>query len=478
MLIGRHKEKELLREWLDSGRSEFIAVYGRRRVGKTFLIRKTVGNNFTFHYSGSYGSSRKDQLLNFGLAIRDSRPDATIPDSWIAAFDLLKSHILKSRHKNKIIFLDELPWIDTPRSGFIPALEHFWNDWASWRDDIKLIVCGSATSWIINKIIRNKGGLHNRITHSLPVRPFHLGECEEYFRTYGFGFTQRQVAECYMTMGGIPYYFSLMNRGDSLAQNIDNLFFRQDAPLKNEFEDLYRALYKNYALHIKIIKALASKGKGLTRRELISLTKTANNGELSDALEELELCGFIRAYLPYTNQGRSRRIPTDKTSRNTLYQLIDFYSLFYLRFKDKGQRAEGQFWASLSNTPKLNAWRGITFEMLCLCHIDKIKEALGISDVFTETCSWTGEYAGRKAQVDLIIDRADDTINLCEMKFTRGEFVIDRKYAASLQDKVDTFLNATGCRKNVLLTLITTEGVAPGPERHIVRREVRLSQLF
>lgn len=475
LLIGRQEEKRDLQKWMKSDRSEFIAVYGRRRVGKTFLIRKSI-EHFTFHFSGSYKLNRKNQLLNFGIELREqfNDPDIQIPENWILAFHELKRQLEKSSDGKKIIFLDELPWLDTPKSGFISSLENFWNNWASWRDDVKLIVCGSATSWIINKIIKDKGGLHNRLTHSLLIQPFHLGECEDYFKAYGFTFNRMQIAECYMTMGGIPYYFSLMERGESLAQNIDRLFFSSNGPLKNEFEDLYRALYKNYQNYIKIITALADKGIGLTRQEIIDKTGLIDNGQFSKALEELELCGFIRSYLPFGEQQKLTR----RTRKNTLFQLIDFYSLFYLKFHNSRLRSNEHFWTGMTNSSKINTWRGITFEMLCLVHIREIKKALGIGDVSTQVSSWRGEYNGDKVQIDLLIDRNDETINLCEMKFSLREFVIDKDYAKKLEVKVDIFLNRTGTRKNVLLTLITSRGVLKNTYSYLVQREVTLDELF
>lgn len=479
ILIGRRQERQLIEKWLDSDRSEFIAVYGRRRVGKTFLIRKTVGDNFTFTFSGSVGLSRKDNLLNFGLALREQSDlaDLPIPANWIEAFHSLKKLIEASKKSKKIVFLDELPWLDTPKSGFIGAFENFWNSWASWREDVKLIVCGSATSWIINKIIRDRGGLHNRITHSLCLQPFHLGECEEYFNTYGFKYGRMQIAECYMTMGGIPYYFSLMEKGESVAQNIDRLFFREDAPLRNEFDDLFRALYKNYQNHIKIVRVLGEKGIGLTRCEIVCKTGLSDNGEFSKALEELELCGFIRSYLPFkgnsTMSSSSRR-----TSRNTLYQLIDFYSLFYLKFHDRALKSDNNFWSASTNSPKLNTWRGLTFELLCQCHIQKIKSALGISDVSTDVSAWRGEHNDEKAQIDMVIDRKDGVINICEMKFSHSKFTIDKRYAARLEEKVNIFMEATYTDKTVLLTMITAKGLNDNSYSYIVQREVTLDELF
>ena len=478
-IIGRQKEMEDLREWINSDRSEFIAIYGRRRVGKTFLIKKTVGDDFTFHFSGTLGFSRTNQLLNFGLTLREQSRglDIPIPENWIVAFHLLKQLIENSPHKHKIIFLDELPWIDTPKSGFIPALENFWNSWCSWRDDIKLIVCGSATSWIINKIIKNKGGLHNRLTHHMQVNPFDLRACEEYFDTYNFGYNRMQIAECYMTMGGIPYYFSLMKRGDSVSQNIDFLFFGKDAPLKNEFEDLYKALFKNYKNYIIVIKALGDKGLGLTRREILDKTQLINNGEFSKILTDLELCGFIRSYLPFENS-YSYGKNSSRKSRNILFQLVDFYTLFYLHFQKQAKTSNEKFWESNYNTPLLNTWRGLTFEMLCLCHTAQIKKALGIGDVSSNACSWRGRNDSAGTQIDLLLDRNDHTINLCEMKFSFKETVIDKEYAEKLQNKVAVFMEETSTSKNILLTMITTKGIKKNNYSHVVQRHIELDELY
>lgn len=479
ILIGRKKEVEELQNWVESQRAEFIAVYGRRRVGKTFLVRKALGNKILFHFSGSFGQKRKEQLVNFAFALREQsgKNDWPVPENWTIAFQQLKSFIEAGRKKNKVIFFDELPWIDTPKSGFLQALEYFWNSWASWRDDVKLIVCGSATSWIINKIIKNKGGLHNRLTKKILVKPFDLKECEEYFKLYGFRYSRMQVAETYMVMGGIPFYFSLMNKGESVAKNIDRLFFSNDAPLKDEFNDLYNALFLKSQNYISVVKALAEKGYGLTRQEILEKTKLQNNGEFSKIMEDLELCGMIRSYLPY-EKSHSKFPAIGRTSRLTLYQLIDFYSLFYLRFGRNKLLKNENFWSTHTNSPQLNAWRGVSFEMLCLCQIHQLKKALGIEDVSTQIYSWTGQYDGEKAQIDLIIDRADSTLNICEMKFSFKEFSIDKKYAETLQHKLDIFIEATGLKKNLILTMITSKGLKENKYSDIVQREVTLDQLF
>lgn len=479
ILIGRSKEANELNDWISSDRSEFIAIYGRRRVGKTFLIRKTLGDRLSFHFSGSLNLTRQQQLINFGLSLREQSGNFTIkiPANWVEAFHLLRQYLESSNHHKKIIFLDELPWIDTPRSGFIGALENFWNDWAYWRDDIKLIVCGSATSWIISKIIRNKGGLHNRLTHKMIVNPFDLKSCKEYFDVYGFNYTNIQVAEIYMCMGGIPYYFSLMKRHYSMPQNIDYLFFSEDAPLKNEFKELYRALFKNYQQYVDVIRALAGKGMGLTRKEILNTTKLPDNGEFSKILEDLELCGFIRSYQPFTKDF-SKRKTVKRVSSSTLYQLIDFYSLFHLRFGSQGAKQDVEFWNKNYNSPMINTWRGLTFEMLVLYHTHQIKRALGISDVSSQVCSWMGHNEETKVQIDLLINRSDHTINLCEMKFSFGEFTIDKEEAQSMQRKIEIFRHTTNTRKNILVTYITTYGVKANMYSYIAQRQVVLDDLF
>lgn len=479
ILIGRKREKDDLEKWIGSDRSEFIAIYGRRRVGKTFLVKHTIGDKLCFHFSGAYGRSRKEQLQNFALSLRLQSPNAQydVPENWLVAFHQLRSYLENYPTPQKIVFLDELPWMDTPKSGFVAALENFWNDWASWRDDIKLIVCGSATSWIVKKIINDKGGLHNRITHSLHLKPFHLRECEDYFKAYGFRYSRMQIAECYMALGGIPYYFSLMDKSESVAQNIDRLFFNADGALRNEFYNLFRALFKNFKAYESVVKTLAEKGTGMTRQEILGKSRLEDNGEFSRILENLELCGFIRSYKKFS-QATMRRTPHSRTTPDTLYQLVDFFSLFYLRFHEEQEMGNENFWKSAYNSPRLNAWKGISFEMLCLCQIDRIKAAIGIADVSTRTCSWTGSRDGKKVQIDLLIDRKDDTINLCEMKFTHGKFTINKDYAEKLQDKIDVFISETETKKNVLLILITSNGIAPNAYADMVQKEVTLDQLF
>lgn len=478
-IIGRHAQLEELHKIAETDSSEFVAIYGRRRVGKTFLVRKAFENTFSFFVTGVHGADKKTQLANFAIALQrySKSEQLLICDSWILAFYELSKYLEKLPEGKKIVFFDELPWMDSHKSGLIQALENFWNGWAAFRNDIKLIVCGSATSWIINKIIRNRGGLHNRVKHKIVVEPFHLKECEEYFNYYKFGYSKKQIAEAYMVMGGIPYYLSLMNRNMSLPQNIDILFFQNNAKLQNEFNELYRSLFLHSNPYITIVECLAKKGVGLTRRELINSSGLADNGKLSTMLEELELCGFIRKYLPFRSN-KERRLKGKRSSTDCLYQLIDFYTIFYFKFLKDKITGQPDFWVMSSGKPLINNWKGISFEQLCLYHVAEIKKALGISGILSNVCSWHSEESNPGAQIDLIIDRVDDAINICEMKYSEFVFKIDKKYYQSLENKMEVFKEETQCTKAMLLTLVTTQGLKDNDYSKIIMSTVVLDQLF
>lgn len=477
LFIGREKEQLLLKEYINSDQSEFVAVYGRRRVGKTYLIQQVIGNDYAFYVAGMNNVTMRIQLKNFMQGIRRKQPEVPLAKTWLDAFIALENYLESLPSGKKIVFIDEMPWMDTPRSNFISGLEHFWNSWASWRDNIKLIVCGSATSWIINNLIKNRGGLHNRVTHKIPLKPFTLKECQAYFTASGFRLSTKQIAECYMVLGGVPYYLSKMNKGEGVAQNIDRLVFAEDGELHDEFQSLYSSLYKNAGNHIKIVTALATKGKGLTRQEIIEKTKLPDNGKFSLMLEELESCGFIRSYEPFMmangNRGRDER-----KSPDTLYQLVDPFTLFHFQVAKKADAHDANYWSNSQNSHLYSTWSGLSFEMLCLNHIEQIKTALGISGISANVFTWLGKDKLRSAQIDMLIDRADRTINICEMKFYGKPYTMTAKDEEDIERKVSTFVEATGTDKNVIVTMITTKGIERNEYSECIQRELVLDELF
>jgi len=467
-IIGRTKERKRLQELYESGKPEFVAMYGRRRVGKTFLIRQMFGNEFIFDFVGLANSNTEKQLLNFNIAINHSASEEfELAKNWLSAFEQLRVLIEKSQKERKIIFIDEIPWLDTPHSGFISALEHFWNGWACSRDDLMLIVCGSATSWIMNKLINNHGGLHNRLTTTIHLQPFTLSETELFLKSQGIEYSRYQIAECYMTMGGIPYYLSKLKRGLSLSQNVDNLFFKHDAELKNEFKNLYASLFKDATDYVKIVEALSKKTKGLTRNEILEATKLQSGGTFSEILKNLESCDFIRRY----------SLPT-KRKRDVLYQLLDAYTLFYFKYIEKFDKQDEHFWTNTANSPQHNAWAGYAFEILALLHTNEIKRALGISGVQTAIFAWRSEHCEPAAQIDLVIDRKDGIVNLCEIKFSQTQFAIDKSCEENLRNKIAAFKTETKIRKAVHLLMLTTFGLQKNKYFSIAQKEIVLDDLF
>ena len=470
MIIGRKEEQQILRSAVQSENSEFVAVYGRRRVGKTYLIRETFGYKFTFQHTGLAKGNTKEQLFSFAISLRDAGyDDCPIPKSWLEAFSLLSAYLKNSADEKKIVFLDELPWMDTPRSNFISAFEHFWNGWASARKDIILIICGSATSWIINKVINDHGGLHNRVTKQIALQPFTLKECEMFAQSKGLEMSRYQLAECYMVLGGIPYYWSLLEKGLSLAQNIDKIIFAKNGKLSNEFNQLYASLFKSPEQYIDIVTALGKKKAGMTREEIIAATDKYSNGALSKVLDELEYCGFIRKYNGF-----------DKKSKQAIYQLIDNYTLFYFKFIQQNENNDEHFWSASIDSAMHRAWSGLAFERLCMAHTQQIKVALGISGVLSNVYSWRKEAdeTSDGAQIDLLIDRNDQVINLCEMKYSLSEYAIDAEYEQKLRNKKSAFIDATNTRKAVHLTMVTTFGIKANAHSGIVQNEITLEDLF
>ena len=480
VFIGRENEQHQLKEYINSDQSEFIAVYGRRRVGKTYLIQRVIGHDYAFYVAGMNQVSVGMQLKNFMQGIQKKRPDTPMAKTWLDAFIALEDYLESLPDGKKIVFIDEMPWMDTPRSNFISGLEHFWNSWASWREDIKLIVCGSATSWIINNLIKNRGGLHNRVTHKIPLKPFTLKECQEYFTAHKFRLSIKQIAECYMVLGGVPFYLSKLNKGEGLAQNIDRLLFAEDGELHDEFSSLYNSLYKNATNHIKVVTALASKGKGLTRQELIAKTKLSDNGKFSLILEELENCGFIRSYEPFAVEKLRRRCNATEKNKasDTLYQLVDSLTLFYFQVMRKADAHDAAYWSNNQNTHVYSTWSGLAFEMLCLNHVEQIKVALGISGITANVFSWFGKGDRRYAQIDMLIDRADGVVNICEMKFYNKAYVMSAKDEDDIERKVTSFIEATKTDKNIIVTMITSKGLERNEYSEGVQKELTLDQLF
>lgn len=479
-IVGRQKEMMELKRYLSSEQSEFIVVYGRRRVGKTFLIKELLEGQFTFRMTGRENARLGEQLLNFSYAMSDFFGDDQLPRSWTEAFRELSKHIEKLGEGTKIIFIDELPWFDTMKSNFLGALELFWNDWACYRKDVKLIVCGSATSWMLNKLINSRGGLHNRVTHKMLISPFSLEEMEQYFQSRGFNYERQEMIDCYMVVGGVAYYLSLFDKDKSVAENINSLCFTNGGELTDEFKRLYDSLFKKAENHISIIKALSSSRKGLTRLELISKSKLSNNGKFTSMLKDLETCEFIRSYHPF-----------GKEKKNKMFQLVDQFSLFYLNFMEDKRYFGKNYWLQKIGTPEYAAWSGYSFEMVCLHHIEQIVSALGVSGMYYTPCSWyyrpsvevlndadADEDLKEGGQIDLLIDRNDKTVSVCEMKYASGEYEITKAYANHVEQRLRAFRKVTSTKKSFSIVYVTPFGLHDNMYARKVHKEITADDLF
>lgn len=469
-IAGRHDERLILKEALTSNKAELIAIYGRRRIGKTFLIRTFYQKELRFELSGSQNAAMDTQLTNFatmlGHYMAIGIPPRT-PTSWSEAFSMLARYLEQLPGKGKkVVFFDELPWLDSMHSGFLSAFDYFWNSWCSRRSDIVVVICGSAASWMIQKIIFNKGGLHNRITRRIKLLPFTLSETEVFLRNKEIKLDRYQIVLLYLVMGGVPHYLDQIRPGKSATQNIDDLCFSAQGALRDEFEKLYSSLYHNAQAHIEVVRALGAQRKGLTRTEIVTATKLTSGGYLSGILHELEESGFIASYLPL-----------NKKTKDAVFRLTDEYSLFYLKFIEKRRSAGSGTWALLSSKSTWQAWSGYAFETLCLKHVNKIKMALQIGSVYTEESAWYDKTEG--AQVDLVIDRADRCVNLCEMKFSENPFTVTPRYAKDLKHKSLAYKSAMKTRKTIFTTLVTTFGVKPNEHSaQYVDNEVTMEDLF
>lgn len=471
MIVGRKKEIETLKEIYNDNKSHFVAIYGRRRIGKTYLINEVFKNNILFHHSGVANGTLKEQLFAFKASLKNCNytPKEKITN-WFEAFEELKDLIRSSQTERKVIFIDELSWMDTAKSDMMRSLESFWNGWASFRDDIVLIVCASATSWMLKKIIHNKGGLYNRLTEQIHLGQFTLKECEEYFNTNGLIVNRIQILEYYMILGGVPFYYNFIKKGLSVAQNIDNMFFKKDAPLKDEFKYLFSSIFKNPDDYLKIISTLAKKKIGLTREEIIEYSKLTNSGFLSTKLDELESCGFIRHYNCFGMK-----------SKKSLYQITDSFIIFYYSFLIDSIN-DDHYFENLFQTPTINTYFGFAFERVCLLHINQIKESLGIRGVSTECNSWYCKKDLDKgingSQIDLLIVRKDQIINLCEMKFSSIEYTITDKVMESINNKISDLRLVTKTKYAIHPTLITPFGVKDNSNKLSVQAIITLDDLF
>lgn len=463
MLIGRRYEQSIISDCINSQHAEFIAVYGRRRVGKTYLVKQYFDTKFDFYVTGIYGGEKKEQLQIFYKQLNSkTKKTYDIKDDWFSAFDDLKLYLSGLRKDKLIVFIDEMPWLDTHNSKFVKALELFWNSWGADNPKLKLIVCGSSTTWMTSKLLNSKGGLHNRVTRRIHIFPFTLGETEEYLKKSGFVWNRYQITELYMILGGIPFYLSLLKKRLSFAANINALFFSQQGEMRGEYDILFNSLFTDSSIYKSVTECISKSGKGLTRKELLEKTKL-DGGRLTEVLNNLEACDFIRHYNAIGMKERGR-----------LYQLTDNFTLFYYNFKRDFFSGNEDFWQTFTDSGRHRAWSGYAFEQVCLNHIPQIKKELGISGIHSEICSWNTDGA----QIDLLINRNDNVINLCEMKYSSAPYEITKQYYDKLNNRRELFRKNVKTTKALHLTFVTLYPLKHTSYSEMVQSVVTAEALF
>jgi hypothetical protein len=473
-MIGRKKEIERIERLLLSPRSEFLAVTGRRRVGKTYLVDSMLKAHYCFSMTGIQNGSMSAQLVNFGVKLSEYEGTAQpkIPADWQSAFLLLKTHLRTlDKRKKHVIFIDELPWVETPKSGFLQMLAHFWNDYLSKEPHFILVICGSATSWVIKKVVNDPGGLHNRITENIHLYPFTLAETQAFLIEKGLQFSIQDLARVYMTLGGIPFYLENLRKGESYPASIERICFSPTGILHNEYNNLFQALFNNAEMHQSIAAALAGHPYGLEHADILkAIGLTQANGSYQRAMEELIVSDFVVENTPFGKQ-----------KRGSTYRLADEFCIFYHAFIKPNKKYSPGMWQQLAEGQSFKVWTGYAFETLCHKHIDAIKRALGIAAVYTEISSLRIPVANGAPgfQVDLLIDRKDNCINLCEIKFHSTAYAISKEDYHQVLALRQRFIEFSGTKKQVFITLITNHGIAPNAySQEIVDAEVRLAQLL
>lgn len=472
-LIGRQEEQKLLQEAMAAKGPELIALFGRRRVGKTFLIRQCLGHSLAFEMSGTQDANLAAQLENFKKTIGKAIGNDNIyqiPVKWADAFDQLSHYLTpKLATERCVVFLDEFPWLNTPKSGFLSSFDHWWNSWGTKQRNLVVVICGSAASWMIRHVVNNKGGLHNRLTRMIRLLPFNLKETEEYLQARKVNLDRYQILQLYMVMGGIPHYLKEIKKGESATQAIDRVCFTKDGLLTSEFNNLYHSLFDDAIRHLAIVRVLAKNNAGMTRNEIIEKTDLTSGGTITELLEELIESGFVRDWKPY-----------DKKSKDTIYKLDDEFTHFHLKFMANIRSSGNGVWQSFSSGQSWKSWSGVAFERVCLKHIPQLKKELGISGVYTEESAWRYLSGNEKgAQIDLLLDRRDKVINLCEMKYSESEFTIDKTYATTLENKRDVFRSQTKTKKSIFLTFVTTFGITNNEyAKRLIQNSITMNAMF
>ncbi len=453
-VVGRKEEQLILSKVLWNQEAQLVAVYGRRRIGKTFLIKSFFADKIkSINLIGSKRLKNKDLLSHFRDSIVTAglvNTELPTPNNWNDAFKLLRL-VLETNSDQILIFIDEVPWFERPKSNFIGEFEHFWNSYATNRENLKIILCGSATSWMLKKLIYNKEGLHNRFTARINLKPFSIQEANEFLLSKSIKLTSKNLLELYLSIGGIAEYLKWIDKANSSAVIINDLCFKTSGNLFEEYESLVPALFSDPEKYNRLILALTKKTQGSTFKELEQLSGVAKGTTLARMLTELELNSFVTAYTPYS------------WGNVKLYRLTDPYLIFYHKWiqsiKKQGVPVPENYWMQTFNSQSFRIWTGYSYETFCFTHISDILKQIGISGMRVKPSIWRSKLSKQGAQIDLVLERADHIINLCEIKFHTQPIVLDDKLENELMRKVSIFQEETKSKTEIVPLLISASEV-------------------
>ena len=493
-MIGRKKEIKLLNEICDLEESSLVAIYGRRRIGKTYLVnhmfKKYRQDCLFFEFTGAYDGDKRGQIDNFIDQVYEwfyVEPSFEIK-SWSDAFRFLKRTIdkeIKKRDSNEkvIVFLDEVPWIDrSNKGGFLSALGYFWNTWCEPRENVVLILCGSNSSWIRDKILKNaRGSLYQRVTHQISMYPFDLKETKAYLlEQKGFMIDNKTVTDIYMIFGGVAKYLSFLNPNESSAENIDRVFFSIHGSMYREYDELFSSLFADKSDYYKsVIELLCTRRSGFSLSDISKAFNEKLGGKLRLAIAELEECGFIKGLSKYGN-----------SVRGVNYMIVDPYILFHHKWIKGFSRNDiatlpNNYWLHKSSSQSYAVWSGYAFEIVVMVNIRLYLNAIGRLGFFSGVYHWQHMAKSEDeqgAQIDMVVNYGNNIFDILECKYYNSEYVISKEYAKNIKNKLSMFKKYglySKQKSELRLVFLTSYGVKMNAEAHSLNiSRVCLDDLF
>jgi AAA+ ATPase superfamily predicted ATPase len=427
--IGRKVEIAQLTALIDLPRPSIAVIYGRRRVGKSELIRHVTQGKNVLSFEGLEGQPKHKQIKNFlfQLSAQSNIREKNISD-WPDALILLRT---LTQDGQWIIILDEFQWMANYQNELVSVIKMIWEKYLSQNPDLTLILCGSIASFMKSKVLKSSA-LYGRTDYELNLHELNLSEISEFFPGKG----SDEVIDTAMLVGGIPKYLELISEYPSLYDALEPLAFSQDGFFKTEYDRLFASHFGKKPIFMKIIQTLATNPYGLTTGKLAKEMQVASGGTLCHQLDDLESAGFLHSIIPF-----------DKPEGSKLrkYILMDAYVRFYhsiIRGSMKETTPPNTQFHAIMSSPRYAAWAGMAFEFLCMRHHKEISRILGFHGIpYT-----AGPFFQRKTldtpgvQIDLLFERSDKILVLCEMKYllasVPGDIIdqVNRKVSA-LQEK-------------------------------------------